>query len=637
MKNNTVWFWVIITLINPLLQLNAQSNIKTKKNALVIQADPDVRISFDGNIPHMEAYIAASSINPDVLFACGELVIPGRYAYRTEARIYYSNNNGAIWNPVLLPEEISGGWDNAITGGIDGIAYFLTSNSTNGLTLYGSLDNGKSWRSTIIKGTSDWDRPHMVVDHSKGQFRGRLYIVAESGKGAAIVHSSDQGLSFSSPAIAYPSAKGRNIAITSGPLILSDGTLILPCAPYPDFPARSEWAYAEAGLVSSSNGGISFSEYQPIFTFKRALPRHYYKARMKGEVLSSGNFMPGPSFAVAPAGASFQDRLYAVWQEIDSTGQSSLLFSYAEKLGDSWNMASPIDAFHTTQGKMAKQGVPMIGVNGTGIVGVAWYDSRFAKTNSGYDVLFSASSDGGISFVSPIRLSSETSYPAQSNPNTLPAFSVAKPAKDGVQAITMISAFSTRATGSDYSTMAVDANGRFHPLWTDARSGSAWQLYTAAIRVLPEHFYESNSGEKQSVNNILTDTVDRRLNLQLEEPSWELERKRLQLPIRLFNNSSDTIVGTIVVKIFRPDFTNSRARQYASSVKMPKLSILNSGIWADSIVVFFEIPPTAPLYPKSITAKKMIQMKVENARWMDFSLKAVVLKANNVKVSSIIK
>jgi hypothetical protein len=121
------------------------------KNVVKIFVDPDIRVSYDGEVPHMEAYIAASATNSDLLVAGGELIVPGRALSATEARLYRSNDAGVRWTPVLLPDEVNGGWDNAVAGGLGGVLYFLTSDLEAGLTVYRTQDGGRTWASTVLK------------------------------------------------------------------------------------------------------------------------------------------------------------------------------------------------------------------------------------------------------------------------------------------------------------------------------------------------------------------------------------------------------------------------------------------------------------------------------------------------------
>ena len=299
-------------------------NLSAQKSRSLIIVDPDIRVSYDGNVAHMEAYIAASLKNPDLLFACSELIIPGRDLQASEGRLYTSTNAGATWNPVLLPDEISGGWDNAVAASSDGMLYFLTSNLQRGLTVYYSSDDGKSWKRTTIEKTKGWDRPHMIADNK------RLYIAGETEKGIAVINSSDGAVTFSAPVIAAASTAELNMATTASPMVLSDDSLLISCAPYPNYPARASWRDAEIGLVVSKDGGQTFSPFRKVLTVHRALPKEYFPARVRGHVLFTGNFMQGPSFA------SFGDRVYAAWQDIDSSGNSRLMFAWSADRGVTW-------------------------------------------------------------------------------------------------------------------------------------------------------------------------------------------------------------------------------------------------------------------------------------------------------------
>ena len=83
------------------------------------------------------------------------------------------------------------------------------------------------------------------------------------------------------------------------PVILSDGTLVVPCAPYANDPERATWTDGEAGVVASSDGGRTFGSFHKVGIVHRALYREMYAARIRGDALLSGNFIQGPSFAVA--------------------------------------------------------------------------------------------------------------------------------------------------------------------------------------------------------------------------------------------------------------------------------------------------------------------------------------------------
>ncbi len=91
-----------------------------------------------------------------------------------------------------------------------------------------------------------------------------------------------------------------NMATTASPMVMSDGTLIVSCAPYPNYPARASWRDAEIGLLSSNDGGQTFSYIKggngSSFITKRIF------CITRARAILPRNFMQGPSFAVSPAG-----------------------------------------------------------------------------------------------------------------------------------------------------------------------------------------------------------------------------------------------------------------------------------------------------------------------------------------------
>jgi len=594
-----------------------------------IIADPDVRVSYDGNVAHMEAYVAASATNPDFLLAGGELIVPGRDLGTNEARLYYSTDAGARWTPVLLPNEVSGGWDNAVAGGPDGMMYFLTSHHQKGFTVYRTADGGKTWASTVIEKTRGMDRPHIVVDVTTSSNRGRLYIAGEWSDGVRVLSSADGGQTFTSQVTACVHRQGWNAATTASPVVLSDGTLVVPCAPYPDFPERARWSTEEVGIVTSTDGGRTFTPYHPIFAVHRQLAQSYYSSRVQGDVLLSGNFMLGPSFAVAPPGALFANRLYAAWQDIDAADRARLLFAWSADRGLTWSAPAAVDSPTAPGDKSVavRQGVPMLAVNREGVVGVAWFDTRHDAKGKGYDIYFAASLDGGRTFLPSVRISSATSRPAQGL-NNLPLPRVGKPSANGERVITMTSPFSLRATGGDYSTLTVDTAGRFHPLWADARDG-AWQLYTSTVRVIPEKVMQAlaeprpRTTPEEAMKPCVLDSS--RIELLFGEPQRNDTTSEVIVPVRLLNTSSTPMVEPIYVQV-----TGAIPRGLFSTyvpnaaALAPRLFDPVTASFRESATFVYPISPRAPLFPNGVTRELNWRLRVAVPEWMDFTLSTTV-------------
>jgi hypothetical protein len=596
-----------------------------------IFVDPDLQLSHDGDVSHMESYIAASATDPNFLLAAGEQIIPGRGLFSTQAQIYISITAGARWSPVSLPNEINGGWDNAVAGGADGTAYFLTSNFERGLTVYHTADAGKTWNSSVIAGSHGWDRPHIGIDLTAGQFKNRLYVAAEGEDGVEILSSDDSAKTFSAPVLACRKPDNWNAATGPSPFVLSDGTLVVPCSPYPNDPIRATWTDAEAGIVTSLDGGRNFTPFHRVAIAHRLAVAPMYAVRARGDVLISGNFMAGPSYAAGTAGTKFADRIYAVWQDVDAAQNSTILISSSADHGATWSTPAPVDPVLTADPhensirRALRQSVPMIAVNRDGVVGVAWFDGRNAPANNGYDVYFTASLDGASTFLPAARVSTATSIPARGL-NVAPSAEVSKSNDSPDLSVQLVSPFSQRATGGDYATMAVDAAGRFHPLWPDARptdTSGAWQLYTASIHVLTEKSPEAVTlAREASAQNSPAASVCAAEATQLdpifEQIKWDAASNEILAPVRLLNNSTETLTSPIEVHVTLD--LNSKSPSHPPALT-PKLFDPTRSSFSDATSFTYSLSLSSPLFPLSVTPAHTLRLRAPAPHFLDFSFK----------------
>lgn len=191
----------------------------------------------------------------------------------------------------------------------------------------------------------------------------------------------------------------------------------------------------QAWTVASSDGGVTFS-----------VPRFLADC--------VGHF---GQLAVDSTTGAYRDRLY--WVCWDENNRNVRLYCSTDR-GESW---SPPVMLNAGSGP-AQTG--MVAVSRDGIVGVSWYDGREDPREYRGDfrckpVYFRASLDGGQTFLPDVRVSSEESC------SDTPANG-----ENGRR----------WKAGGEYHGLAAAADGRFHLLWADSRSG-IHQLRTAKVRV----------------------------------------------------------------------------------------------------------------------------------------------------------
>lgn len=247
--------------------------------------------------------------------------------------------------------------------------------------------------------------------------------------------STDGGRTF--PQVQGAESGNRGASIGNG-VVASDGTII--------------GAYADPAHVrvtQSIDGGKTLLPSVVIDTFVRAGSRKDPKHN------NVNHFM---TLAIDPGKGAYRDRLYLAWPDRRS-GRSKVVLTYSTDKGRTWSATRvPTDnpARDTTD-----QFMPTLTVNRNGVVGLLFYDRRDNPDNRAFHARFTASLDGGLTWLPSVRLSTA---PYSAGP------------------VSQKSAFAFN--GGDTAGLVAAADGVFHPVWVDDRTGVP-QVYTAAVKVAP--------------------------------------------------------------------------------------------------------------------------------------------------------
>lgn len=321
-----------------------------------------------------------------------------------------------------------------------GAAYLALGGSE--LLAYRSSDGGRTWSDKPVSFGHRHDHGTLGIDATDGRFGGSLYAVSHQTirdsagmfrSAVFVARSQDGGATFGAPTRIISSSLP---AFPNNPVILSDGALVVPFVTY----ARSTVGEGRIELlwsIMSTDGGATFS-----------VPR--YVADCAGH---------WGQLAVDASAGTFRDRLY--WTCWDRSNQYIYVYHSTDR-GETW---SPPVAANRGSGPVQSAS---IAVNRDGVVAISWYDGRedpreYREAFRCQHVFFSASLDGGRTFLPQVRVSS-----AENCPDT--------PANG--------EAGRRWTAGGDYHGLAAAADGRFHLLWADSREG-IYQLRTATISVDP--------------------------------------------------------------------------------------------------------------------------------------------------------
>lgn len=446
-----LWTAALATLATSLAaQVPQRPSIEVGEPVHVSAARPEV--------PHVEPYLAAHPDDADVLVGAA-VTLPEGLGETTRVDVFRSGDGGETWEPVEAPGCSIDPWLDFDAAG--NVHLVCLGEGEGRVLLVRSVDGGRTWVEPVPvpgKPTPGGDRPVLGVGRSSGEpDSGPVHIafgqyleargLDRRVYGPALATSTDSGASFADPVLlVHDNLEQQPIDIE----VLSEGTVAVM---FMDYAYRSPkgqtlLAHRRVWLTRSRDRGETWSI--PLLLHEQ---RH--------------DEMPW-SMAV-DVGPRFRDRLHVVvdgfWKrtypepgEVDPSGLPALFLVSSDDAGTTWS--EPVEI--TDGPPWANAETPAVAVNRDGVVGVAWYDTRHDRQGRCFDLYFSASVDGGRTFLPNVRVTPETSCPRSIEEQRGPA--------------------RRWAFGGDYSGLAAGADGTFHLFWADSRSG-LYQVWSSAVRV----------------------------------------------------------------------------------------------------------------------------------------------------------
>ena len=321
----------------------------------------------------------------------------------------------------------------------------ISENSRKALLMFHSQDGGQKWNDSPVDLGWPHDHPTIAIDKGQSERRGWLYVVAnghhsedQAGErwNVDVYRSTDGGRTFQD---IFTFTSGNLINNTDIPVVLANGTLLVPFVEHHRYvPGDRRVARLERRpekQLRSYDGGDSFSA--PLFVTEEC----GWGWRWLDVDLTSG---------------PFRDRVYLT---CIGHSEGEIVLQHSPDGGERWT--DPVRVRAAANGSSFPRIAPSLAVNKDGVVGIAWVDGNIDPSIKCYEIFFTASVDGGLTFLPEQVVSSKPSCPDS--------------ALSGA-------AFRRWPAGGDYFGLTAAADGRFHALWSDARSGR-YELWTAAITV----------------------------------------------------------------------------------------------------------------------------------------------------------
>ena len=427
--------------------------------------------------PYNEVVIAGHPTDARRLIACSMLEPGPNRSVKSAA--WVSVDAGHSWSQ---PNVTTAHWANDPTCGWDasGTAYFVHKTNDGNPTPTGAVnsdfdylgiertqDNGKSWL-PMIRGPQTNDRPFMALD----QLRRSLYVAynghvhgeenrhdnASFRNTVALMRSDDGGVTFNTAAqralMDQTEVAGSNAGM-NGVVVLPDGAVAV---------LYTHITLAEQRALGSATGHPTVARSELMLVRSLDQARSLAGATRVASVVSGYNLPHARgitwTIAVDTSRGAHRGRLYVAWADY-ATGRGQILLTHSDDSGESWTAPRMINDDSTSRSPNGgpDHSMATIAVNRDGVVGVMWYDRRDFPHKDGYTPRFAASLDGGITFAK--------SVPVSTAPNALSA----QKGSDH------------HPNGGDTAGLTAAADGRFHAIWIDNRTGIQ-QVWTAAVSIV---------------------------------------------------------------------------------------------------------------------------------------------------------
>lgn len=383
-------------------------------------AGPNIAITSGFNtLPLVEPHISAHPRNNAHLLAAAMIVNDITRPYEScRLSSFVSSDGGASWKETIHDWWGYDPWTSIAEDGSTVMSWIGTRGSFKDqypIQFFNSKDGGATWEVGVqtLEGMHDGTK----IISAPGTFYFTTVRFRESEGADVILYSGKVGESFVEQGTI--DGKGHRLNFCE-PAIRTDGKVIVPY---------------------TSRDGVWIQAFDPATR----------KFNPKSKVTTRTDGIRGYARLVIDPNEKSPYRNHAYF--VRGLGTSGLTINRSKDGGVTWEKEVRIDLFESGQSRNAL--VPSAAVNRAGILAITWVNQ--ADNN---DLYFTASYDGGTSFIRPLRLTDQSTNPRTSK-------------NDDVA--------SKFPGGGHYLGLTSRADGTFQAVWSDSRSG-VFQLQTCNIR-----------------------------------------------------------------------------------------------------------------------------------------------------------
>jgi len=424
-----------LTILNDFTAVNASDLSKSARpydtgriGPNIIVGEAQLLSQQNSRLHHVESHMVVSPLNPDHWLVAA-MIVDDPVAWEFHVAVWRTTDAGKTWTRTDFPKVMA---DPNLSMDIKGNVYL----SGLGQSLKGdrneyyyiSNDGGKSW-SNGYSVSGGHDHPFLISEGTNTYW----WSTTRGNRILNIRKAVDGGTFENIRTIKFDDSFRHDNMM---PAVLNDGTLILPHSAY--ISGRSSIDPKGSYLFKTKNG-VDVSG--PIELTKR-----------QGTSKGTASMLADNTESV------YRGNLYYLYTLGVFRVSKGIGMSISEDGGETWKDIT----VQKPSPRGEKYYIPTGAINKDGVIGIYWNQHGRNRSIIDNDIYFTASKDGGKTFLDPVKVTRVTSRLARQGPSSRVA--------------------GTFPGGGHYSGMDVLPDGSFQLVWSDARSG-IYQLYTANVVV----------------------------------------------------------------------------------------------------------------------------------------------------------
>lgn len=355
----------------------------------------DVRVTTP--VGAAESAVAINPVDPN-------LVVSGSNGPGSGQKMQYSTDGGETWSPAAALPLGNTCCDPTVAWSSDGSKAYAATLGGSSVYIYRSADNGQTWTDLDTEPGADprrevgggTDKEYLHVDTvSTSACLDTIYLTWHEGNTMKFSRSTDRAHTWSSPVSL--SSGGSEMGIGSDIASDKNGRIYYI---WPAYSSKKILVRTSEDCGVTFNPTVEVASTQASFDFPIPSMDNRYAWVYLGAAADLG-------------GGPYAGSVYAAWT--DTTGPESgtasnnharIQVAYSRDGGATWNTSTPHE---TADADTVDRWNQWLAVGPDGTVHVVFYDTRNDPTRRSVDLYWSASTDGAVTWSTPVKLTSEIS------------------------------------------------------------------------------------------------------------------------------------------------------------------------------------------------------------------------------------